>query len=84
MYGWHPEGGGLEQNGSVESVLEEARTLCRVEHPNIVRFHSVAIDDSRSVAGVAVRTCGGTVRAAGLVSWPRQHAGSRTGGKHEA
>jgi eukaryotic-like serine/threonine-protein kinase len=43
-----------EPRGSVERVLEEARTLCRVEHPNIVRFHSVAIDASRRVAGFAM------------------------------
>ena len=55
----------LEQNeaghaGSVEQVLEEARTLCRVEHPNIVRFHSVVIDASRPVAGFAMEHLAGT------------------------
>ena len=51
---------GDDQVGSVEQVLEEARTLCRVEHPNIVRFHSVAIDSSRRVAGFAMEYLAGT------------------------
>src|SRR5882724_11482827 len=49
-----------ETDGSVEQVLEEARTLCRVEHPNIVRFHSVVIDDVRRVAGFAMEHLEGT------------------------
>src|SRR6185503_17212161 len=28
-----------------ERVMEEARLLCRVEHPNIVRFYSILEDD---------------------------------------
>jgi eukaryotic-like serine/threonine-protein kinase len=49
-----------EPESSVEQVLEEARTLCRVEHPNIVRFHSVAIDAKRRVAGFAMEHLEGT------------------------
>jgi eukaryotic-like serine/threonine-protein kinase len=49
-----------EGAGSVEQVLEEARTLCRVEHPNIVRFYSVAIDAERQVAGFAMEHLEGT------------------------
>ncbi len=45
---------------SVEKVLEEARTLCRIEHPNVVRFHSVAIDSARRVAGFAMDHLAGT------------------------
>lgn len=47
-------------DASVAQVLEEARTLCRVEHPNIVRFHSVAIDAERRVAGFAMEHLEGT------------------------
>ncbi|HEX6766974.1 MAG TPA: protein kinase, partial [Polyangiaceae bacterium] len=28
-----------------EHVVREARALCRVEHPNIVRFYSLVIED---------------------------------------
>lgn len=49
-----------ETDGSVAQVLEEARTLCRVEHPNIVRFHTVAIDEERLVAGFAMEHLEGT------------------------
>src|SRR5690349_19162919 len=49
-----------EQVGSVEQVLDEARTLCRVEHPNVVRFHSVVIDSTRQVAGFAMEHLEGT------------------------
>jgi eukaryotic-like serine/threonine-protein kinase len=49
-----------ERADSVDQVLEEARTLCRVEHPNIVRFHSVAIDSARRVAGFAMDHLAGT------------------------
>jgi len=49
-----------DSDGSVAQVLEEARTLCRVEHPNIVRFHSVAIDTERQVAGFAMEHLEGT------------------------
>src|SRR5262245_29725476 len=29
-----------------EGILEEARALCRVEHPNIVRFYALVQDDA--------------------------------------
>jgi serine/threonine protein kinase len=35
-------------------VIEEAKALCRVEHPNIVRFYSMASDETSSVLGVAM------------------------------
>jgi serine/threonine protein kinase len=54
------ESGDIGRAASVEQVLEEARTLCRVDHPNIVRFHSVAIDSARRVAGFAMEHLAGT------------------------
>ena len=27
-------------------ILEEARALCRVEHPNVVRFYTLAVDEA--------------------------------------
>lgn len=37
-----------------ERVLDEARALCRVEHPNVVRFFAVHRDDERGVMGLAM------------------------------
>ncbi len=35
-------------------VVEEARALCRVEHPNIVRFHQLASDPATGTLGLAM------------------------------
>src|SRR5512144_1540736 len=32
-----------------DHVIDEAQAICRVEHPNVVRFYSLAIDDARGV-----------------------------------
>ncbi len=37
-----------------DRILEEARALCRVEHPNVVRFLQIAQDDSGTVYGLAM------------------------------
>src|SRR5262245_9000160 len=37
-----------------ENVIEEARALCRVEHPNIVRFYSLQRDDEHNVIGLVM------------------------------
>ncbi len=37
-----------------ERIVEEARALCRVEHPNVVRFYALATDDERGVVGLAM------------------------------
>ena len=37
-----------------QAIISEARSLCRVEHPNIVRFYSLAIDERRGIAGLAM------------------------------
>jgi serine/threonine protein kinase len=41
-------------------VLEEAKALCRVEHPNIVRFYSIASHDASSLIAVAMEYLDGT------------------------
>src|SRR5262245_61559282 len=35
-------------------ILREAEKLCKVEHPNIVRFHSLEIDEERRVVGLVM------------------------------
>src|SRR5687767_14525706 len=49
------EGDRLEQAASKRArIIEEARALCRVEHPNVVRFYSLPIDEEGGVIGLAM------------------------------
>jgi serine/threonine protein kinase len=43
-----------------EGILEEARALCRVEHPSIVRFYALHRDDARGVIGLAMEHVAGS------------------------
>lgn len=45
---------------SRDNILEEARALCRVEHPNIVRFYALPTDEARGVVGLAMEYVAGT------------------------
>jgi eukaryotic-like serine/threonine-protein kinase len=49
-----------------ESILDEARALCRVEHPNVVRFLQIAEDPSGTVYGLAMEHVQGRALAARL------------------
>jgi serine/threonine protein kinase/tetratricopeptide (TPR) repeat protein len=42
-----------------EAILEEARALCRVEHPNVVRFHSLHQDEAGSVVALSMEYVAG-------------------------
>ncbi len=53
-----------------DRITEEARSLCRVEHPNVVRFYSLPTDDQRGIIGLAMEYVAGT-------SLDRRLAGSR-------
>lgn len=35
-------------------VVDEARTLCRVQHPNVVRFHTLTTDPNRGLMGLVM------------------------------
>src|SRR4051794_22944436 len=41
-------------------IIAEARLLCRVEHPNIVRFYALPTDEARRVVGLAMEHVAGT------------------------
>ena len=41
-------------------VIDEARALCRVEHPNVVRFYALPTDEVRGVIGLAMEHVAGT------------------------
>jgi serine/threonine protein kinase len=43
-----------------EEILAEARALCRVEHPNVVRFYSLAVDEQAGIMGLAMEHVAGT------------------------
>jgi serine/threonine protein kinase len=43
-----------------DSILAEARALCQVEHPNIVRFFAIAGDPEGGVLGLAMEHVQGT------------------------
>jgi serine/threonine protein kinase len=35
-------------------VVDEARSLCRVQHPNVIRFHTLATDTKRGLMGLVM------------------------------
>jgi TPR repeat protein/serine/threonine protein kinase len=43
-----------------DQVIREAQALCKVEHPNVVRFYSIAVDEARGVIGLAMEYVTGT------------------------
>ncbi|MDC0745655.1 nSTAND1 domain-containing NTPase [Polyangium mundeleinium] len=50
----------LDVNANDRSrILEEARALCRVEHPNVVRFYAIAVDEAAGVMGLAMEHVAG-------------------------
>ncbi|XXX78781.1 AAA family ATPase [Sorangium sp. So ce134] len=56
-----------------DAILDEARALCRVEHPNVVRFYALHRDDAWGVVGLAMEYVAGAsldvrMRDAGLLS----------------
>ncbi len=42
-----------------ERIIDEARALCQVEHPNVVKFYSLQIDDECGIAGLAMEYVAG-------------------------
>ncbi len=54
---------GLDELGTSRAqsrILDEARALCRVEHPNVVRFYALSIDEPAGVMGLAMEHVAGT------------------------
>jgi serine/threonine protein kinase len=43
-----------------QRIVEEARALCRVEHPNVVRFYALPIAEAGTVMGLAMEHVAGT------------------------
>ena len=47
-------GNGPNTGKARDRIVAEARALCQVEHPNVVRFYSLPIDEARGVMGLAM------------------------------
>ena len=47
-------------------IVEEARALCRVEHRNVVRFYSLAVDEEAGVMGLGMEYVAGRSLSARL------------------
>jgi serine/threonine protein kinase len=52
-------GRSAESAAARERVIDEARALCRVEHPHVVRFHAVHRDDALGVLALVMEHVSG-------------------------
>ncbi len=55
-------------------VVDEARALCRVQHPNVVRFHTLATDPKRGLMGLVMEFAKGISLERELADLPRDDA----------
>nr|QDA77053.1 protein kinase [Jahnella sp. MSr9139] len=49
-----------DEGAARRRIVEEARALCRVEHPSVVRFYALPIDEARGLMGLAMEYVAGT------------------------
>lgn len=61
----------LGQTEDAERVVDEARSLCRVQHPNVVRFHTLANDPKRGLLGLVMELATGTSLDRELAELPK-------------
>jgi len=45
---------GAAADGWQARVMDEARALCRVQHPNVIRFHTLSTDPKRGLMGLVM------------------------------
>ena len=55
-------------------VIDEARSLCRVQHPNVIRFHTLATDPKRGLMGLVMEFAEGISVDRQLEDLPRGDA----------
>jgi serine/threonine protein kinase len=55
-------------------ILEEARSLCRVQHPNVIRFHTLSTDTKRGLMGLVMEFAEGISVDRQLQDLPREDA----------
>lgn len=53
-----------------DKILEEARTLCLVQHPNVVAFYAVHLDEQRNIMALAMEFVAGASLASKLYLGP--------------
>jgi hypothetical protein len=62
----------LDMSGAArERIVAEARALCQVEHPNVVRFYALALDEGGDVMGLAMEHVAGTALDARIAAGGR-------------
>jgi serine/threonine protein kinase len=55
-------------------VVDEARSLCRVQHPNVIRFHTLSTDAKRGLMGIVMEFAEGVSVDRQLEEVPRGDA----------
>jgi eukaryotic-like serine/threonine-protein kinase len=63
-----------DADGWQARVMDEARSLCRVQHPNVIRFHTLSTDPKRGLMGIVMEFAEGVSVAAQLADLPRGDA----------
>jgi eukaryotic-like serine/threonine-protein kinase len=51
--------GGVAAEGWQSRVVDEARSLCGVQHPNVIRFHTLYTDQKRGLMGIVMEFAAG-------------------------
>ena len=67
--------GSADADGS--RVVDEARSLCRVQHPNVVRFHTLSTDPKRGLMGLVMEFVKGISLDRELAEVPLETAHAR-------
>jgi eukaryotic-like serine/threonine-protein kinase len=44
----------IAPSAATNNVVDEARSLCRVQHPNVIRFHTLSTDPKRGLMGLVM------------------------------
>jgi serine/threonine protein kinase len=68
------KGKGAEGDDWQARVMGEARSLCRVQHPNVIRFHTLTTDPKRGLMGIVMEFAEGVSVATQLEEVPRGDA----------
>lgn len=66
--------GGDGAEGWQARVVDEARSLCRVQHPNVIRFHTLSTDAKRGLMGLVMEFAEGISVDRQLADLPRADA----------
>jgi serine/threonine protein kinase len=72
-----PANGGARASGGdgwQARVVDEARSLCRVQHPNVIRFHTLSTDSKRGLMGLVMEFAEGISVERQLHDLPRGDA----------